>query len=136
MPIPSEEDPEEPQFADIDEDIEIPEEAYASEPVSVCESEPSSPFEPLTLENWKHKTAEEFFETHRSIWNIIEKQCMRQWNKSLADIQASTMENFIDELKILVTTGEIDKNIYRLINGKYGEVMDNLLEKEGVKEEV
>lgn len=61
---------------------------------------------------------------------------MRQWNKSLADIQASTMENFIDELKILVTTGEIDKNIYRLINGKYGEVMDSLLEKEGVKEEV
>ncbi|WP_428994137.1 VirD4-like conjugal transfer protein, CD1115 family [Bacillus cereus] len=136
VPIPSEEDPEEPQFAGIDEDIEIPEEAYASEPVSVCESEPSSLFEPLTLENWKHKTAEEFFETHRSIWNIIEKQCMRQWNKSLADIQASTMENFIDELKILVTTGEIDKNIYRLINGKYGEVMDSLLEKEGVKEEV
>ncbi|HDR7495363.1 TPA: hypothetical protein QCX40_006135, partial [Bacillus cereus] len=65
-----------------------------------------------------------------------EKQCMRQWNKSLADIQASTMESFIDELKILVTTGEIDKNIYRLINGKYGEVMDSLLEKEGVKEEV
>ncbi|MBU4643072.1 VirD4-like conjugal transfer protein, CD1115 family [Bacillus toyonensis] len=136
VPIPSEEDPEEPQFADIDEDIEIPEEAYASEPGSVYESEPSSPFEPLTLENWKHKTAEEFFETHRSIWNIIEKQCMRQWNKSLADIQASTMENFIDELKILVATGEIDKNIYRLINGKYGEVMDSLLEKEGVKEEV
>nr|WP_197235623.1 type IV secretory system conjugative DNA transfer family protein [Bacillus cereus] len=138
VPIPSEEDPEEPQFADIDEDIEIPEGAYASEPVPVPvhESEPSSPFEPLTLENWKHKTAEEFFETHRSIWNIIEKQCMRQWNKSLADIQASTMENFIDELKILVTTGEIDKNIYRLINGKYGEVMDSLLEKEGVKEEV
>ncbi|WP_429706495.1 VirD4-like conjugal transfer protein, CD1115 family [Bacillus mycoides] len=136
VPIPSEEDPEEPQFADIDEDIEIPKEAYASEPVPVYESEPSSPFEPLTLENWKQKTAEEFFGTHRSIWSIIEKQCMRQWNKSLADIQASTMDTFIDDLKILVTTGQIDKNIYRLINGKYGEVMDSLLEKEGVKEEV
>lgn len=134
MPTPSEEEPEEPQFANIDEEIEIPEEAYSSEPVPVTES--AHVFEPLTLENWKQKTAEEFFETHRSIWNVIEKKCMRQWNRPLADIQASTMESFIDDLKILVNTGQIDKNTYRLISGKYGEIMDSLLEKEGVKEEV
>ncbi|WP_257151314.1 VirD4-like conjugal transfer protein, CD1115 family [Bacillus pseudomycoides] len=134
VPTPSEEEYEEPQFADIDEEIEIPEEAYSSEPVPVTES--ASVFEPLTLENWKQKTAEEFFETHRSIWSVIEKKCMKQWNRPLADIQASTMESFIDDLKILVTTGQIDKNTYRLINGKYGEIMDSLLEKEGVKEEV
>ncbi|KFN12953.1 VirD4-like conjugal transfer protein, CD1115 family [Bacillus pseudomycoides] len=134
VPTPSEEEPEEPQFADIDEEIEIPEEAYSSEPVVIVES--SSVFEPLTLENWEQKTAEEFFETHRSIWSVIEKKCMKQWNRPLADIQASTMESFIDDLKILVTTGQIDKNTYRLINGKYGEIMDGLLEKEGVKEEV
>ncbi|PEU34969.1 ATPase [Bacillus pseudomycoides] len=133
VPTPSEEEYEEPQFADIDEEIEIPEEAYSSEPVVIVES--SSVFEPLTLENWEQKTAEEFFETHRSIWSVIEKKCMKQWNRPLADIQASTMESFIDDLKILVTTGQIDKNTYRLINGKYGEIMDSLLEKEGVKEE-
>ncbi|WP_257206983.1 VirD4-like conjugal transfer protein, CD1115 family [Bacillus pseudomycoides] len=134
VPTPSEEEHEEPQFADIDEEIEISEEAYSSEPVVIVES--SSVFEPLTLENWEQKTAEEFFETHRSIWSVIEKKCMKQWNRPLADIQASTMESFIDDLKILVTTGQIDKNTYRLINGKYGEIMDSLLEKEGVKEEV
>ena len=134
VPVPSEEEPEEPQFADIDEEIEIPEEAYSSEPVPVAES--AHVFEPLNLENWKQKTAEEFFETHRSIWSVIEKKCMKQWNRPLADIQASTMESFIEDLKILVTTGQIDKNTYRLINGKYGEIMDSLLEKEGVKEEV
>lgn len=61
-PVETTQPVEEPTMMGIDE--EIPEEAFQQE---------DSPFDSLTIENWKEKTVNEFFESDLAVLKLVDK---------------------------------------------------------------
>ncbi|PFS11703.1 ATPase, partial [Bacillus thuringiensis] len=75
-PVETSQPVEEPTMMGIDE--EIPEEAFQQE---------DSPFDSLSIENWKGKTVNEFFESDLAVLKLVDKFFLAQLGKSLDEVE-------------------------------------------------
>ncbi|QBM59945.1 ATPase (plasmid) [Bacillus thuringiensis] len=112
---------EEPTMMGIDE--EIPEEAFQQE---------DNPFDSLSIENWKEKTVNEFFESDLAVLKLVDKFFLAQLGKSLDEVKNQEMGEFYSEFQMLAHNDHIDKSVYQAVENKINRILRNLEEKEQV----
>lgn len=112
---------EEPTMMGIDE--EIPEEAFQQE---------DSPFDSLSIENWKEKTVNEFFESDLAVLKLVDKFFLAQLGKSLDEVENQEMGEFYSEFQMLAHNDHIDKSVYQAVENKINRILRDLEEKEQV----
>ncbi|PEB52434.1 ATPase [Bacillus thuringiensis] len=112
---------EEPTMMGIDE--EIPEEAFQQE---------DSPFDTLSIENWKEKTVNEFFESDLAVLKLVDKFFLAQLGKSLDEVENQEMGEFYSEFQMLAHNDHIDKSVYQAVENKINRILRDLEEKEQV----
>ncbi|MCU4725351.1 VirD4-like conjugal transfer protein, CD1115 family [Bacillus thuringiensis] len=112
---------EEPTMMGIDE--EIPEEAFQQE---------DNPFDSLSIENWKEKTVNEFFESDLAVLKLVDKFFLAQLGKSIDEVENQEMCEFYSEFQMLAHNDHIDKSVYQAVENKINRVLRDLEEKEQV----
>ncbi|MCU5409242.1 type IV secretory system conjugative DNA transfer family protein [Bacillus cereus] len=112
---------EEPTMMGIDE--EIPEEAFQQE---------DSPFNSLSIENWKEKTVNEFFESDLAVLKLVDKFFLAQLGKSIDEVKNQEMGEFYSEFQMLAHNDHIDKSVYQAVENKINRILRDLEEKEQV----
>ncbi len=112
---------EEPTMMGIDE--EIPEEAFQQE---------DSPFNSLSIENWKEKTVNEFFESDLAVLKLVDKFFLAQLGKSIDEVENQEMGEFYSEFQMLAHNDHIDKSVYQAVENKINRILRDLEEKEQV----
>ncbi|MED1436361.1 VirD4-like conjugal transfer protein, CD1115 family [Bacillus mycoides] len=112
---------EEPKMMGIDEDI--PEESFQQE---------DSPFNPLSIENWKTKTVNEFFESDLAVLKLVDKFFLAQLGKSIDEVENQEMGEFYSEFQMLAHNDHIDKSVYQAVENKINRILRDLEEKEQV----
>ncbi|EJP83645.2 hypothetical protein IC3_05156 [Bacillus cereus VD142] len=112
---------EEPTMMGIDE--EIPEEAFQQE---------DSPFDSLSIENWKEKTVNEFFESDLAVLKLVDKFFLAQLGKSIDEVGNQEMGGFYSEFQMLAHNDHIDKSVYQAVENKINRILRDLEEKEQV----
>ncbi|MED1088482.1 VirD4-like conjugal transfer protein, CD1115 family [Bacillus mycoides] len=112
---------EEPKMMGIDE--EIPEEAFQQE---------DSPFDSLSIENWKEKTVNEFFESDLAVLKLVDKFFLAQLGKSIDEVENQEMGEFYSEFQMLAHNDHIDKSVYQAVENKINRILRDLEEKEQV----
>jgi type IV secretion system protein VirD4 len=112
---------EEPTMMGIDEDI--PEEAFQQE---------DSPFDSLSIENWKEKTVNEFFESDLAVLKLVDKFFLAQLGKSIDEVENQEMGEFYSEFQMLAHNDHIDKSVYQAVENKINRILRDLEEKEQV----
>ncbi|SDE82591.1 type IV secretion system protein VirD4 [Bacillus wiedmannii] len=112
---------EEPTMMGIDE--EIPEEAFQQE---------DSPFDSLSIENWKGKTVNEFFESDLAVLKLVDKFFLAQLGKSIDEVENQEMGEFYSEFQMLAHNDHIDKSVYQAVENKINRILRDLEEKEQV----
>ncbi|CAM4148342.1 VirD4-like conjugal transfer protein, CD1115 family [Bacillus paramycoides] len=113
---------EEPKMMGIDEDI--PEGAFQQE---------DSPFDSLTIENWKSKTVVEFFESDLAVLKLVDKFFLAQLGKSIDKVEHQEMGEFYSEFQMLAHNDHIDKSVYQAVEKKINRILRELEEKEKEK---
>ncbi|PER43651.1 VirD4-like conjugal transfer protein, CD1115 family [Bacillus thuringiensis] len=109
---------EEPTMMGIDE--EIPEEAFQQE---------DSPFDSLSIENWKEKTVNEFFESDLAVLKLVDKFFLAQLGKSIDEVENQEMGEFYSEFQMLAHNDHIDKSVYQAVENKINRILRDLEEK-------
>ncbi|MCU4716131.1 type IV secretory system conjugative DNA transfer family protein [Bacillus cereus] len=109
---------EEPSMMGIDE--EIPEEALQQE---------DSPFDSLSIENWKEKTVNEFFESDLAVLKLVDKFFLAQLGKSIVEVENQEMGEFYSEFQMLAHNDHIDKSVYQAVENKINRILRDLEEK-------
>ncbi|EOO71369.1 hypothetical protein IIC_04431 [Bacillus cereus VD021] len=112
---------EEPTMMGIDE--EIPEEAFQQE---------DNPFDSLSIENWKGKTVNEFFESDLAVLKLVDKFFLAQLGKSIDEVENQEMGEFYSEFQMLAHNDHIDKSVYQAVENKISRILRDLEEKEQV----
>lgn len=112
---------EEPTMMGIDE--EIPEEAFQQE---------DSPFDSLSIENWKEKSVNEFFESDLAVLKLVDKFFLAQLGKSIDEVENQEMGEFYSEFQMLAHNDHIDKSVYQAVENKINRILRDLEEKEQV----
>ncbi|MGH0600963.1 VirD4-like conjugal transfer protein, CD1115 family [Bacillus mycoides] len=112
---------EEPTMMGLDE--EIPEEAFQQE---------DSPFDSLSIENWKEKTVNEFFESDLAVLKLVDKFFLAQLGKSIDEVENQEMGEFYSEFQMLAHNDHIDKSVYQAVENKISRILRDLEEKEQV----
>lgn len=112
---------EESTMMGIDE--EIPEEAFQQE---------DSPFDSLSIENWKGKTVNEFFESDLAVLKLVDKFFLAQLGKLLDEVENQEMGEFYSEFQMLAHNDHIDKSVYQAVENKINRILRDLEEKEKV----
>ncbi|MGH0798068.1 VirD4-like conjugal transfer protein, CD1115 family [Bacillus mycoides] len=112
---------EEPKMMGIDEDI--PEESFQQE---------DSPFNPLSIENWKTKTVIEFFESDLAVLKLVDKFFIAQLGKGIDEVENQEMGEFYSEFQMLAHNDHIDKGVYQAVENKINRILRDLEEKEHV----
>lgn len=112
---------EEPTMMGIDE--EIPEEAFQQE---------DSPFDSLSIENWKGKTVNEFFESDLAVLKLVDKFFLAQLGKAIDEVENQEMGEFYSEFQMLANNDHIDKSVYQAVENKINRILRDLEEKEQV----
>ncbi|PFV40278.1 VirD4-like conjugal transfer protein, CD1115 family, partial [Bacillus thuringiensis] len=112
---------EEPTMMGIDE--EIPEEAFQQE---------DSPFDSLSIENWKEKTVSEFFESDLAVLKLVDKFFLAQLGKAIDEVENQEMGEFYSEFQMLAHNDHIDKSVYQAVENKINRILRDLEEKEQV----
>ncbi|MBM6647095.1 VirD4-like conjugal transfer protein, CD1115 family [Bacillus sp. RIT 809] len=112
---------EEPKMMRIDEDI--PEESFQQE---------DSPFNPLSIENWKTKTVIEFFESDLAVLKLVDKFFIAQLGKGIDEVENQEMDGFYSEFQMLAHNDHIDKGVYQAVENKINRILRDLEEKEQV----
>ncbi|PFV40277.1 VirD4-like conjugal transfer protein, CD1115 family, partial [Bacillus thuringiensis] len=120
-PVETSQPVEEPTMMGIDE--EIPEEAFQQE---------DSPFDTLSIENWKEKTVNEFFESDLAVLKLVDKFFLAQLGKSLDEVENQEMSEFYSEFQMLAHNDHIDKSVYQAVENKINRILRDLEEKEQV----
>ncbi|PGX29256.1 ATPase, partial [Bacillus thuringiensis] len=120
-PVETSQPVEEPTMMGIDE--EIPEEAFQQE---------DSPFDSLSIENWKGKTVNEFFESDLAVLKLVDKFFLAQLGKSLDEVENQEMGEFYSEFQMLAHNDHIDKSVYQAVENKINRILRDLEEKEQV----
>lgn len=120
-PVETSQPVEEPTMMGIDE--EIPEEAFQQE---------DSPFDSLSIENWKEKTVNEFFESDLAVLKLVDKFFLAQLGKSLDEVENQEMGEFYSEFQMLAHNDHIDKSVYQAVENKINRILRDLEEKEQV----
>ncbi|PFE65770.1 VirD4-like conjugal transfer protein, CD1115 family [Bacillus thuringiensis] len=120
-PVETSQPVEEPTMMGIDE--EIPEEAFQQE---------DSPFDTLSIENWKEKTVNEFFESDLAVLKLVDKFFLAQLGKSLDEVENQEMGEFYSEFQMLAHNDHIDKSVYQAVENKINRILRDLEEKEQV----
>ncbi|MGG0763333.1 VirD4-like conjugal transfer protein, CD1115 family [Bacillus paramycoides] len=120
-PVEPEQPTEEPKMMGIDEDI--PEEAFQQE---------DSPFDSLSIENWKEKTVNEFFESDLAVLKLVDKFFLAQLGKSIDEVENQEMGEFYSEFQMLAHNDHIDKSVYQAVEKKINRILRDLEEKEQV----
>ncbi|MGE7874954.1 VirD4-like conjugal transfer protein, CD1115 family [Bacillus paramycoides] len=112
---------EEPKMMGIDEDI--PEGAFQQE---------DSPFDLLSIENWKTKTVIEFFESDLAVLKLVDKFFIAQLGKGIDEVENQEMGEFYSEFQMLAHNDHIDKGVYQAVENKINRILRDLEEKEQV----
>ncbi|EJQ56183.1 hypothetical protein IEU_05428 [Bacillus mycoides] len=112
---------EEPTMMGIDEDI--PEEAFQQE---------DSPFDSLSIKNWKEKTVNEFFESDLAVLKLVDKFFLAQLGKAIDEVENQEMGEFYSEFQMLAHNDHIDKSVYQAVENKINRILRDLEEKEQV----
>lgn len=112
---------EEPTMMGIDEDI--PEEAFQQE---------DNPFDSLSIENWKGKKVNEFFESDLAVLKLVDKFFLAQLGKSIDEVENQEMGEFYSEFQMLAHNDHIDKSVYQAVENKINRILRDLEEKEQV----
>ncbi|PEU87474.1 TraM recognition domain-containing protein, partial [Bacillus sp. AFS012607] len=112
---------EEPTMMGIDE--EIPEEAFQQE---------DSPFDSLSIENWKEKTVSEFFESDLAVLKLVDKFFLAQLGKAIDEVENQEMGEFYSEFQMLAHNDHIDKSVYQAVENKINRILRDLEEKEQI----
>ncbi|MED1569554.1 VirD4-like conjugal transfer protein, CD1115 family [Bacillus paramycoides] len=112
---------EEPAMMGINEDI--PEGAFQQE---------DSPFDSLSIENWKEKTVNEFFESDLAVLKLVDKFFLAQLGKSIDEVENQEMGEFYSEFQMLAHNDHIDKSVYQAVENKINRILRDLEEKEQV----
>ena len=112
---------ETPTMMGIDEDI--PEEAFQQE---------DSPFDSLSIENWKGKTVNEFFESDLAVLKLVDKFFLAHLGKSIDEVENQEMGEFYSEFQMLAHNDHIDKSGYQAVENKINRILRGLEEKEQV----
>ncbi|WP_144524364.1 VirD4-like conjugal transfer protein, CD1115 family [Bacillus thuringiensis] len=120
-PVGTSQPVEEPTMMGIDE--EIPEEAFQQE---------DSPFDSLSIENWKEKTVNEFFESDLAVLKLVDKFFLAQLGKSIDEVKNQEMGEFYSEFQMLAHNDHIDKSVYQAVENKINRILRDLEEKEQV----
>lgn len=120
-PVETSQPVEEPTMMGIDEDI--PEEAFQQE---------DSPFDSLSIENWKEKTVNEFFESDLAVLKLVDKFFLAQLGKSIDEVENQEMGEFYSEFQMLAHNDHIDKSVYQAVENKINRILRDLEEKEQV----
>ncbi|HFJ9478292.1 VirD4-like conjugal transfer protein, CD1115 family [Bacillus thuringiensis] len=120
-PVETSQPVEEPTMMGIDE--EIPEEAFQQE---------DSPFDSLSIENWKEKTVNEFFESDLAVLKLVDKFFLAQLGKSIDEVENQEMGEFYSEFQMLAHNDHIDKSVYQAVENKINRILRDLEEKEQV----
>ncbi|PFV50061.1 VirD4-like conjugal transfer protein, CD1115 family [Bacillus cereus] len=120
-PVETSQPVEEPTMMGIDE--EIPEEVFQQE---------DSPFDSLSIENWKGKTVNEFFESDLAVLKLVDKFFLAQLGKSLDEVENQEMGEFYSEFQMLAHNDHIDKSVYQAVENKINRILRDLEEKEQV----
>ncbi|PET54820.1 VirD4-like conjugal transfer protein, CD1115 family [Bacillus cereus] len=120
-PVETPQPVEEPTMMGIDE--EIPEEAFQQE---------DSPFDSLSIENWKGKTVNEFFESDLAVLKLVDKFFLAQLGKSIDEVENQEMGEFYSEFQMLAHNDHIDKSVYQAVENKINRILRDLEEKEQV----
>ncbi|MGW6193025.1 VirD4-like conjugal transfer protein, CD1115 family [Bacillus cereus] len=120
-PVETPQPVEEPTMMGIDEDI--PEEAFQQE---------DSPFDSLSIKNWKEKTVNEFFESDLAVLKLVDKFFLAQLGKSIDEVENQEMGEFYSEFQMLAHNDHIDKSVYQAVENKINRILRDLEEKEQV----
>ncbi|HDR3885086.1 TPA: type IV secretory system conjugative DNA transfer family protein [Bacillus cereus] len=120
-PVETSQPVEEPTMMGIDE--EIPEEAFQQE---------DSPFDSLSIENWKEKTVSEFFESDLAVLKLVDKFFLAQLGKAIDEVENQEMGEFYSEFQMLAHNDHIDKSVYQAIENKINRILRDLEENEQV----
>ncbi|ETT80565.1 VirD4-like conjugal transfer protein, CD1115 family [Bacillus mycoides] len=120
-PVETPQPVEEPTMMGIDEDI--PEEAF---------QQVDSPFDSLSIENWKEKTVNEFFESDLAVLKLVDKFFLAQLGKSIDEVGNQEMGEFYSEFQMLAHNDHIDKSVYQAVENKINRILRDLEEKEQV----
>ncbi|QWG81862.1 MULTISPECIES: VirD4-like conjugal transfer protein, CD1115 family [Bacillus cereus group] len=120
-PVETPQPVEQPTMMGIDEDI--PEEAFQQE---------DSPFDTLSIENWKGKTVNEFFESDLAVLKLVDKFFLAQLGKSIDEVENQVMGEFYSEFQMLAHNDHIDKSVYQAVENKINRILRDLEEKEQV----
>ncbi|PEK73674.1 VirD4-like conjugal transfer protein, CD1115 family [Bacillus toyonensis] len=120
-PVETPQPVEEPTMMGIDE--EIPEEAFQQK---------DSPFDSLSIENWKGKTVNEFFESDLAFLKLVDKFFLAQLGKSIDEVENQEMGEFYSEFQMLAHNDHIDKSVYQAVENKINRTLRDLAEKEKV----
>ncbi|COF59137.1 type IV secretion-system coupling protein DNA-binding domain [Streptococcus pneumoniae] len=120
-PVETSQPVEEPTMMGIDE--EIPEEAFQQE---------DSPFDSLSIENWKEKTVNEFFESDLAVLKLVDKFFLAQLGKSIDEVENQEMGEFYSEFQMLAHNDHIDKSVYQAVENKINRILRDLEEKKQV----
>ncbi|MGH0545559.1 VirD4-like conjugal transfer protein, CD1115 family [Bacillus cereus] len=120
-PVETPQPVEEPTMMGIDE--EIPEEAF---------QQVDSPFDSLSIENWKEKTVNEFFESDLAVLKLVDKFFLAQLGKSIDEVGNQEMGEFYSEFQMLAHNDHIDKSVYQAVENKINRILRDLEEKEQV----
>lgn len=120
-PVEPQKPTEEPKMMGIDEDI--PEESFQQE---------DSPFNPLSIENWKTKTVIEFFESDLAVLKLVDKFFIAQLGKGIDEVENQEMGEFYSEFQMLAHNDHIDKGVYQAVENKINRILRDLEEKEHV----
>ncbi|PHG57651.1 VirD4-like conjugal transfer protein, CD1115 family [Bacillus toyonensis] len=116
-PVETQQPIEEPTMMGIDE--EIPEEAFQQE---------DSPFDSLSIENWKGKTVNEFFESDLAVLKLVDKFFIAQLGKSIDEVENQEMGEFYSEFQMLAHNDHIDKSVYQAVENKINRILRDLEE--------
>ncbi|PGS64155.1 VirD4-like conjugal transfer protein, CD1115 family [Bacillus thuringiensis] len=120
-PVETSQPVEEPTMMGIDE--EIPEEAFQQE---------DSPFDSLSIENWKEKTVSEFFESDLAVLKLVDKFFLAQLGKAIDEVENQEMGEFYSEFQMLAHNDHIDKSVYQAVENKINRILRDLEENEQV----
>ena len=71
-------------------DEDIPEESFQQE---------DSPFDSLSIENWKTKTVIEFFESDLAVLKLVDKFFLAQLGKAIDEVENKKWESFTVNFK-------------------------------------
>ncbi|PEZ00787.1 ATPase [Bacillus sp. AFS018417] len=121
-PVDTEESKQEesPKMMGINEDVDVDQDTNEQE---------DSPFDVLSIENWKSKTVVEFFYSDLAMLKLVEKLFLDQLGKTIEEVKNQVMEEFYEELKMLAHNDHIDKGIYQAVEGKINRILSDLAEK-------